>query len=705
MTGLELLERPVASAFYGRFPVLLPVQEATIEPLLAGRNVVVSSGTGSGKTEAVLAPLVSRLWREAVESDAMLLLYLAPTRALVNDLEKRLLPPLATLGLRIGIRHGDRDDLSRGVTPHFLVTTPESLDVLLFRKERALKSVRAVVIDEVHLLYNTQRGLQLSILLQRLRRNLLHSFQWAALSATIAQPSDIRDFLFGPSEDVAFVQGSPGRMIDAQVRHIRAESEFLELILKLTASQPTKLLVFANSRRECERLAGILQAREQLRPFVFTHYSSLSPQVRVDTEEKFSALRTAICIATSTLELGIDIGDIDATVLWGAPGGVESFLQRIGRGNRRSQKTNVVCLVPDDSRKAISDAVRFLALIDAAKKGEMSACAPYQLYGAVGQQYLSIVASEGGQFTRVTDLLDLVRGKDYLDRESVELVLSELTEKGYLQRHGFKHRYGAGEELYPLVDYRLIYGNFGVGSQAVEVRHKSKVLGEVPVINLLRVRPGHVVRFAGRNWRVAQASTDGIILDPIHAKARAVDFVYPGARIQFDPYLTQSMWRLLHAEAFPSELLAPRLRELVTGARDRLRKACRATQIPYIRLTGGISYLTFAGYIVNKAVCINTGQLDPKFDDVLLTGTAPIEWNAISPSPRAYENIFDQLFESSSEQSLYQTLLPERFQVQEFLEGWLRDRTIPEVLQRLSSSAPVQVPPNVFQDWATVSTK
>jgi len=164
------------------------------------------------------------------------------------------------------------------------------------------------------------------------------------------------------------------------------------------------------------------------------------------------------------------------------------------------------------------------------------------------------------------------------------------------------------------------------------------------------------------------------------------------------------MWRLLHTEDFPSELLAPRLRELVSTARDRLRKACRETQIPYIRQIGGISYLTFAGYIVNKALSIKTGQLDPKFDDVLLTGTSQIEWNAIPPSPQGYEGIFDQLFESSSEQSIYQTLLPERFQVQEFLECWLRDRTIPEVLQRLSSSTPVQVTQNVFQDWATVST-
>jgi ATP-dependent Lhr-like helicase len=278
-----------------------------------------------------------------------------------------------------------------------------------------------------------------------------------------------------------------------------------------------------------------------------------------------------------------------------------------------------------------------------------------------------------------------------------------IADKGYLQHHGFKNRYGASEELHPLVDYRIIYGNFGIGSQHVEVRQRSKVLGEVPVINLLRLRPGHVVRFAGRNWRVTKASRESIVLDPTHAKARASDFIYPGAGIGSDPYLAQSMWRLLHGEAFPSELLALRLRELVSRAKDRLRSLCSINQIPYTRFPGRLAYLTFGGSIVNKAISIKTAQLDPKYDDAFLAGTSPIQWTTIPTIPQAFESVFDELFECSSEQSIYQKLLPERFQVQEFLEGWLRDKTIPEVLQRLSSSSPVKVPPNVFQDWAADS--
>lgn len=194
MNAVQLLDARVATAFFGRFSQLRPMQEKAIHEITGGRSIVLSASTGSGKTEAVVAPLVNQLWKTAIETDSLVILYIAPTKALVNDLEKRLYNPLAQLRMRLGIRHGDRDDLSSGRKLHFLITTPESLDVMLFRKEPALRSVHAVIIDEVHLLYNTQRGLQLSVLLRRLKEFAQCNLQWAALSATIGRIEDVRDF-------------------------------------------------------------------------------------------------------------------------------------------------------------------------------------------------------------------------------------------------------------------------------------------------------------------------------------------------------------------------------------------------------------------------------------------------------------------------------------------------------------------------------
>lgn len=688
--GVHLLDPHVATAFYGRFESLREAQQAAIEPILAGRNVILSSGTGSGKTEAVTAPLMSRLWREAAKTHALVLLYIAPTKALVNDLEKRLYQPLYSLGLRVGVRHGDRDDLASGQSVHVLLTTPESLDVMLFRKDAALSSVRAVVIDEVHLLYNTQRGLQLSILLQRLRDRLGEPFQWAALSATIGDLSDVHGFLALSDEAPVFLSYPSHRTIDAQIRHVAAETGFLDLVRKLTDGRPTKLLVFANARRECERLAGILQHDPSLRHAVFAHYSSLSPEVRLDTEKKFAASDTAVCLATSTLELGIDIGDIDAILLWGVPGGVESFLQRIGRGNRRAHKTNAVCLIPDTSESVGWDALRFASLVDAASKGELPRRRPYELYGAGAQQMLSVIASDGGRFTRVADLCQLVRHKPHLDRPTVESILAQLAANGYLQPHGFKNQYGAEEPLHELVDFQMIYGNFGAGSQTVDLYHGAKRLGDVRATNLLRIHRGSEVRFAGKCWRVQKASREKILLEPARP-GHAMDFTYASGGVGTDTFVANRVWQLLHAEEFPEDLFALSLRRSVGEARIRLRAACAITQIPYVRSADGIRYFTFAGYVVNKAIGLISRKASFKAGEASLLVPSPIDWAKIPSEPTAYDGVFPSLFEASSEQSLYQAQLPPELQLREYLEDWLKDQAVADALLRLVGSSPVAV--------------
>lgn len=702
MSAVHLLDARVATAFYGRFESLREAQQAAIEPVLAGRNVILSSGTGSGKTEAVTAPLMSRLWREAAKTDALVLLYVAPTKALVNDLEKRLFQPLYSLGLRVGVRHGDRDDLASGHRVHVLVTTPESLDVMLFRKDPALSGVRAVVIDEVHLLYNTQRGLHLSILLQRFQDRLGEPFQWAALSATIGDLSDVHGFLAGGDEAPVFLSYPSHRTIDAQIRHVVAETGLLDLVRKLTDGKPTKLLVFANSRRECERLAGILQHEPSLRHAVFVHYSSLSPEIRLDTERKFAASDTAVCLATSTLELGIDIGDIDAVLLWGVPGGVESFLQRIGRGNRLAHKTNAVCLIPDTSESVGWDALRFASLVDAARRGELARRRPYELYGAVAQQMLSVVASDGGRFTRVADLCQLVRHKPHLDRPTVESILAQLAANGYLQAHGFKNQYGAEEPLHELVDFQMIYGNFGAGSQTVDIYHGAKRLGDVPATNLLRIHRGSEVRFAGKCWRVQKASREKILLQPT-GPGHAMDFTYTSGGVQTDSFVANRVWQLLRANQFPEDLFALSLRRTVGVARAKLRAACAIHQIPYVRSADGIRYFTFAGYLVNKAIGLISQKASFKASDASLLVPSPIDWVTIPSEPTAYEGVYPSLFEASSEQSLYQAQLPPELQLREYMEDWLKDQAVAEALLRLVGSSPVAVDPASVAFFADAS--
>jgi len=697
MKPLNRLESKIASAFYGRFISLRPVQEGAIDPILAGKNVVLSSGTGSGKTEAVLAPLVNRYYPYIFEEEQPVILYIAPTKALVNDLERRISSIVSSsLNIRVGIRHGDRDDLKSGRPPHILITTPESLEVMLFRKDKALDKIRAVVLDEVHLLYNTQRGLQLSVLLYRLKKKLGHDLQWVAISATIARLENIRDFLCGaPDENTVFLQYPSQRSIDAHVRHIKKPGEFLDLVLKIVKDQPTKLLIFTNKRNSTELLAGILQSDKSLQQAVFTHYSSLSPEVRHEIEKNFSTMRTAICIATSTLELGIDIGDIDAVILWDVPGNVESFLQRIGRGNRRSSKTNVICLVPYTSLTVAIDTLRFLALIDMAKRGEMPVRSPYNLYGSFVQQCIIQIAIDNGQFKKTSELFKNFDSFRYMSRPILEGILAELATNDYLKYHGFKNQYGAGENLYPLVDYRLIYGNFSAQSQTVEVNFGSKNLGDIPMLNLLTLKTGDTIRFAGQDWKIREIKNKQIQVERTARTDKARPIRYFKKGIGFDPVLTERIWQLIHdKDTTIFSLVESSLRKEILQFCDTLQKNSNNRQIPYSVSEDSICYSTFAGYLVNKAVCLMQGINDFEVDDISirikLAQSVPIEWSSISPNPLDYSRIFDSLFEVTSEQSIYQEMLPDNLQKEEFLQEWLKNDYIPKILHRLKNSEPVK---------------
>lgn len=388
----EILSDEVGGVFFGNFAELRPVQLGAIRSICAGRDVVLSAGTGSGKTEAVMAPLVSRFRMDAIHKDEAVILYICPTKALINDLSRRLKPPLERLGLNMVVRHGDRNELDQSRTAHIILTTPESFGILVTKKHPSLESIRAIVFDEVHLLYNNQRGQMVAILLHRLRKISRHPVQVAALSATVGLLDDIRNFMIGGTANVDLLAFPGARRIDGDIRVTNTESSLVDLLERLMKAPQRKLLVFVNSRKDAEKIAGALKDRPVLENLILTHHSSLSPEAREQVERRFESESRAACVSTSTLEMGIDIGDIDAVILYGPPMTVESMLQRIGRGNRRSNKTNVICL-SRDSGGSIRELAIFSSMLSLAAEGRMPSQEPFLLFGAIGQQCLSKDAS------------------------------------------------------------------------------------------------------------------------------------------------------------------------------------------------------------------------------------------------------------------------------------------------------------------------
>ena len=684
-----MLQKEVNNAFYSQFKKNI-IQEKSIEPIINGKNIIISAGTGSGKTEAAIAPLISKYMNDAIKEENLFLLYISPTKALINDIEKRLIFPLSTLHLNVGIRHGDRDDLTGNKQINVLITTPESLDVMLMRKEQSLLNVKAIIIDEVHLFYNTQRGLQLSILINRLKNETGQLIQIVALSATIGNLEFVGNFLAGKDTHFEYLKFPVERKVDAQIRHSNKPNDFLTLIKSITSGTPIKILIFSNSRKECETLAKLLYEDKNLQNIVFTHYSSLSTEVRLETEKIFSSYKSAICIATSTLELGIDIGDIELVILWGVPPGISSFLQRIGRGNRRSKKNNVLCIVPSDTKNKFIDTLRFLNMYTMAINGEMTMHEPYELYGAIAQQSLSIIASKNGAFTKVSELQKCINNS-YLLKDNFMKILSELQSNEFLKYHGFQYRYCGNENLYKLIDSKIIYGNFPTGSINIKLFHGSKLLGDIPYINIFSLNPNSTIKFASRLWRVKKINREGVHLEPTKINNKPVDISFGGNRPLINPEEINRIWESIFLLNLPKDILKPDLENEINETLDFIRSICQINNIPFINMPDGYLYFTFAGKIVNHAICLFLSLDTYETSDFSIKTNKIINWSLLSDKMNEFNIYYDLLYEETLSQSIYQKLLPLDLQRKEYIQSWEKNLEINRILTRLKNGVLVNI--------------
>ena len=338
--------------FFESFGRLTPIQRKAIIPIFEGGNALVISATASGKTEAVCAPLVERF---IDRPGPWTILYISPTRALVNDLYQRLFPPLNRLSLNLKRRTGDyHDDLSGA---NVLLTTPESFDSLLCRgrtkgkKGHVLANVVAVVLDEIHLLHGNARGEQTRWLIERLRRlrKQAKTDGWAtsddiqvvALSATVPDPDSIVANYLGKAHVIRVEGGRPIEVVSNQGIDQPTDEALISYLTDL--SRPEKILVFANSRKRADELGGLLKGPLGTLGYqVAVHHGSLAQAEREATEAAMRNSAKIVVCATSTLEIGIDIGDIDLVVLDGPAPDLKALLQRIGRGNRRTDHTRVM---------------------------------------------------------------------------------------------------------------------------------------------------------------------------------------------------------------------------------------------------------------------------------------------------------------------------------------------------------------------------
>lgn len=485
---------------------LRPFQDAVIPRLLAGEHQIVLAPTAGGKTEAATFPVLSRMltddWR------GLSVLYICPIKALLNNLETRLARYCELFGRRATLWHGDTSPGARRriaqQPPDILLTTPESLEVMLVSgridEERLFGDLRVVIVDEIHAFAGDDRGWHLLSVLERVGRLAGREVQRIGLSATVGNPDVLCDWLAGSCPGPRRVyrpEATSAGQADVTLDYVGSVPNAAIVISRLHHGE--KRLVFCESRSRAEELGAELQ---RLGTTAFVTHSSLSIDQRRQAEDAFANRENCVIVATSVLELGIDVGDLDRVIQIDAPRRVASFLQRMGRTGRRSGTVRN-CLFLATNETGLAQAA---ALIDLWRDGYVEPIEPPpEPYHVLAQQLITLILQEQGiGRTAWRDWIGRMPGFAAMDTGAVEEVIAWMIDQTILwEDNGILGIGERGEREYGWRHYMEVMSVF-LTPPLIHVLHGRRELGLVDQSSFMpraKDRP-IILSLGGRAWIV-----------------------------------------------------------------------------------------------------------------------------------------------------------------------------------------------------------
>ena len=589
---------------------LRPLQEHAIGPLLDGDHALLLAPTAGGKTEAAVFPLLSRMLTE--QWSGLSVLYVCPMKALLNNIEPRLRAYGALVGRRVDLWHGDIGAARRrailGERPDLLLTTPESIEVMLVssRSEpRVLfQDLQAVVVDELHAFAGDDRGWHLLAVLERVRHLSGREIQRLGLSATIGNPEALLEWLAPASSRprrVVAPGGDATSPASAHLDYVGSVRNAAKVVSALHRGE--KRLVFCDSRTGVEQFAAELR---QSGTETFVSHSSLALDERRRSEEAFSQSRDCVIVATSTLELGIDVGDLDRVIQIDAPATVASFLQRLGRtGRRPGTVRNCLFLATSDD-----GFLRASGLLRLWLDGYVESVAPPPEPFHIFAQQLLALALQEGQIGRTTwrEWLGRMPAFRAMAIEHLDDIIEFMLARGMLFEDGGMLSIGVeGERSFGRRHFMELMSVF-TSDPLFSVRHGRTELGLVHPLSFQVRREGPVVLLlAGRSWEVSHVDWDHRVayVKASTEKGRS-RWIGPGVPLSFD-----------HCRAIRQVLVEESLRiDMSKRARmklDELRQDFSwvdATGTAVVRDQAGASrWWTFAGLRANATLGELTGPL------------------------------------------------------------------------------------------------
>jgi len=618
-----LLDKAITEFLHKHQQQFTDIQHQAIPPIYAGENALLISSTASGKTEAVFIPIAARIAESRRDT---LCIYVAPTRALLNDIYKRINAPLHRLDIKLGIRHGDKALSPQDDELAFLLTTPESLDILLCRDYPFLSKVRFVVCDEIHQIFGCPRGQQLLFIIERLRKKTGKEIQRIGLSATVGDQNVVSEWFRGGGKPVRIFCSGTRRSLDPEFRWLSRHNSLRNVIRQ---SKAKKIIIFANSRRRCDELFLELNDFSPYR--VFVHYSTLNREQREYVESQFKASEFAICIATTTLELGIDIGSIEVIILYEPPQSVTSFLQRIGRGSRRAEKTWVI-MTP----KNILELLQFYALVSLANEGVIENTPSGQFYSVLVQQIFASIAAKHHHRVHVREIEEMCNSFSWVQPEEITSIMQTLSSQGYLRSEGAWSSYQMGSKLETLYNEMEIFSNITPGESGLEVFHEGRRLASLP-LPTTQLRLGAVLLFGGRYWEITSIGESRItvrLTTPVYSPLR------PSYGKGGGNYMSSIVSRKIKAVLLGGEVLPDFRMDRATEKRLRDIRC----QMPFDNFkvcifqtmhTSKCFYYTFAGSVENMIIQLifskfgHSVQLMRNAEGVALCSDQPLQFKLI----------------------------------------------------------------------------
>ncbi|HLE97346.1 MAG TPA: DEAD/DEAH box helicase [Candidatus Thermoplasmatota archaeon] len=516
-------------------------QEAAIPSILSGAHTLLVAPTGMGKTESAMLPLLDRLVRARLAGErrkGVQILYVTPLRALNRDLMGRLHEWGKRLGVDVRVRHGDTTGAERARQarhpPDVLITTPETVQIMFTGRllRAALANVRHVVVDEVHELAEDERGAQLACGLERLEALQPAGFQRVGLSATVGDPEEVAAWLGGAGRTVRIVRVPVAKRLSLSVESPRPSARDVRTAEKLASrpdaaaflnrclalvDQHAATLLFVNTRETAEVLAARVRMLDPEYPLAI-HHGSLARDVRIAAEESFKQGRSRGLVCTSSMELGIDIGQADLVIQYGSPRQVTRLVQRVGRAGHRADLVSngvVVALDPDDVLEAAVIVRRTLDEKIEAHPG------PRMPLDVLANQ-LVMMAVERGRVAGRDAWRVLRRAHPLRDLKEAEVeeVLAQLAEESVLWAEKGEFGPRRRSRTYMVENLSMIRDEKTWRVRNIVTNRPVAQLDEAFVASF--VEPSAAFILQGRAWRVVEIKEDEIVVEPVQDPLGAV---------------------------------------------------------------------------------------------------------------------------------------------------------------------------------------